>query len=361
MNSQLIISITVFVVSMAISMLMFPVVRDISIKYKLYAFPNHRSSHQYKIPNIGGIVFYLAVFIALVFLYDKFKWGHITLLTIISFGLFLAVGLIDDIGNTRPWQKFIMQILGVCCFLLGYQIMVTNFLGFWELGISMSFIFTLFLFLLLINALNMMDGIDGLAGMLALSIYIIAGIILLINKDLIDGLFSISMAGILIGFLRFNYSKSKKILMGDTGSLWLGFTLSIILLKLYAGFNEGSLEIAMEWDSYFWVFSAMIVPVLDLFRVALFRIFNGYSPFHADRNHIHHILIDRMQFTHFTSSVIIVSLNILLFACTALVAHWLPAGYLILYFLLIFILFSLIIQLLTSPYFSTKLRLKPKS
>ena len=207
----------------------------------------------------------------------------------------------------------------------------------------------------------MMDGIDGLAGMLALSIYLIAGIIFLVNGDMVDGLFSISMAGILTGFLRFNFSRSKKILMGDTGSLWLGFTLSIILLKLYTGFNEGSLFIALEWDTYFWVFTALMISVLDLCRVAIFRIFNGLSPFHADRNHIHHILIDRLQFSHFKASIIIVSLNLILFAFTALIALWLPSKYLILYFLLIFILYSLSIQLLISPNFSAKLKLKTKS
>ena len=356
MSSHLFISVAVYVISLITSLLLLPVVRKISVRYRCYAFPNHRSSHRYEIPNIGGIVFYASILIALAFLYERFKWDHIAVLSIISFGLFLGVGLIDDIGNIKPWQKFLMQILGVVCFLLGYDIVVTNFFGLLQLGDRTAFLYTVFLFLLMINALNMMDGIDGLAAMLALSIYLVTGIIFFVNRIPGYGIFCITMTGILTGFLWFNFSKERKILMGDTGSLWLGFTLFILLLKLYAGIEEGSLMVWGKQDSCFWIFSAMILPALDLVRVAVFRIFNGVSPFCADRNHIHHILVDRMKFSHMKAAIILVLLNLALFLLSGLAAYVLPSRFLWLYFIFLFIVYSSTVSLLTHPRLMAKFK-----
>jgi UDP-N-acetylmuramyl pentapeptide phosphotransferase/UDP-N-acetylglucosamine-1-phosphate transferase len=142
------------------------------------------------------------------------------------------------------------------------------------------------------NAINLIDGIDGLSG--GLTVIILCG-------------FAVSFAywqlwyyviiicaliGILIAYLYFNIlgdeKKNRKIFMGDTGSLSIGFLLAFLSLKLVM---KNSSVLQSSSDELLLAFSLLLVPTFDVFRVSLLRIRNGHSPMRADKNHIHHKLL----------------------------------------------------------------------
>jgi UDP-N-acetylmuramyl pentapeptide phosphotransferase/UDP-N-acetylglucosamine-1-phosphate transferase len=164
---------------------------------------------------------------------------------------------------------------------------------------------------LIINAFNFIDGIDGLAtgiGLIIFSCYIFFFSLL---NDLFMMLIYTILIGSLIAFFRFNISKTKKIFMGDTGSLLLGFMVAIGAIKLLVAGQKINLELPFTTMQFFlMVLSILIVPLLDSSRVILIRLLQKKSPFYPDRNHIHHVLIDRFKLNHITTTLLIIWINL---------------------------------------------------
>ena len=154
--------------------------------------------------------------------------------------------------------------------------------------------------------MNLIDGIDGLAGGIGFIASFIFGIWFFINENFALSFLSASVCGALIGFLMFNFSKTKKIFMGDTGSLILGFLLTIFAIK-YINLNQEVDESgqALAYGSAPVIaVVVLIVPIFDTLRVFLVRILNKKSPFEGDRIHLHHILID-LGLSHLMATIIL--------------------------------------------------------
>jgi UDP-GlcNAc:undecaprenyl-phosphate GlcNAc-1-phosphate transferase len=119
------------------------------------------------------------------------------------------------------------------------------------------------------------------------------------------------LIGSILAFLRFNISKRRKIFMGDTGSMILGFLIAVLTIRLFtiASIRHEQLIIPIQNLPYF-VFSILSIPLIDTIRVFSLRILNGKSPFVADRNHIHHVVLDYFKRSHFTTSLILGLVNI---------------------------------------------------
>jgi UDP-N-acetylmuramyl pentapeptide phosphotransferase/UDP-N-acetylglucosamine-1-phosphate transferase len=168
-----------------------------------------------------------------------------------------------------------------------------GFMGIYEIPLYVSIAGSMFFLLGLINAFNLIDGIDGLS---AITGVIVASFYSYMFYKL--GYFfylSLSLATIatLLAFLRFNFSLSKKIFMGDTGSLVIGLVLGLLTLKLMSvgddGFSVLSFNIA---QLPLFLIAVLFIPLLDTLRVMLLRLTKGVSMFKPDRNHIHHIMVD---------------------------------------------------------------------
>jgi len=160
-----------------------------------------------------------------------------------------------------------------------------------------------------INAFNLIDGIDGLASSLGAFYFTIFGFIFYFLHDWAFLSVSICMVGMFIAFLRYNLSTDKKIFMGDTGSLFIGFILVAFVIHLMASdFND---QLYLK-NANFGVFliALLFVPVLDSIRVFVARAAEGRSPFSPDRNHIHHILMDRFELSHRQTTLRILLINI---------------------------------------------------
>jgi len=142
-----------------------------------------------------------------------------------------------------------------------------------------------------INSFNLIDGVDGLAASLGILSMIVFGSYFFAVNLQAYALLSFSMAGSLVAFMIFNHHPAK-IFMGDSGSLMIGLVNSILVIKFINVAHEPSVAIPIT-SSVAIGFSVLIVPLLDTLRVFSIRILNGTSPFTPDRNHVHHLLLDR--------------------------------------------------------------------
>jgi UDP-N-acetylmuramyl pentapeptide phosphotransferase/UDP-N-acetylglucosamine-1-phosphate transferase len=287
------------------------------VKFKqLMDNPNQRSSHKKATPSLGGIAFFIVFLVSLYFndKYDNFNiaMGILPGLTILFF-----LGLKDDLVVLAPSTKLIGQIVACLFVLLHYKFEITTFHGF--LGIhGMPAIvgagIALLVMLTIINAFNLIDGIDGLAASIGIVCFISFGSFFFYVERYFMALSAFTMTGTLLGFLTFNLSRKNKrrIFMGDTGSLLIGFILATMSVRILAMQPETLQK--LPFDPAFipvFILSVLIVPLYDTVRVFALRIWNKRSPFSADRNHLHHILLDSFGMSHRRTSFVITSVAIL--------------------------------------------------
>ena len=303
----------IVVFSFLISYKLFPIIINLSNIKNLHQEPEERSSHEHKTPNLGGIgIFFgftLTIAISGSVLSKHFESN--SLLDLIAALLILFfVGVKDDLINISPLKKLIAQLMAasIVIFLSDLRILSFNgIFGIHELPYLISVAFTFFTFILVINAYNLIDGIDGLAGTIAVLVFCFFAFYFLVNKHITQVLVSLSLVGPLLAFLKYNVSARRKIFMGDTGSMVVGFILvyqSINFLTL----NQTADLIFPLSNGPVFIIALLSFPLLDTLRVFIIRVKKGNSPFKPDRNHLHHCFID-YGFSHISSTLIIASLS----------------------------------------------------
>jgi len=281
---------------------------------KLMDKPDSRSSHFEITPTLGGVAFFYTLIFAFFFLRDWCNYDEIIYI-IPGLTILFIIGLKDDLVVLSPYSKLIAQLIAILFVLNneGFRIHSLNgFFGVQEISIYIYYIIAGFMMLTIINAYNLIDGIDGLAAIVGIVILIIYATIFYMTKEYFYVLISLTLNGCLMAFLRYNLSDDKKIFMGDTGSLIIGFIISILTLKFLALSPESydSLPFLME-NIPLIAISILIVPLFDTARVFTIRLVNKKSPFSPDRNHTHHILIDYFKISHKQASFIIGGFNLI--------------------------------------------------
>jgi UDP-N-acetylmuramyl pentapeptide phosphotransferase/UDP-N-acetylglucosamine-1-phosphate transferase len=220
------------------------------------------------------------------------------------------LGLKDDILVISALKKFLGQLAAAAILIHLADIRIDSMHGIFGLGtlpLPVSYLITYITFIVIINAFNLIDGVDGLAGSLGVLTTSIFGAYFFAAEMQVYSLIAFAMAGSLLAFLVFNFNPAK-IFMGDSGSLLVGLLNAILVIKFISvGDSPGAL---VPIESVVAVgFSILVVPLLDTLRVFSIRIAKGRSPFVPDRNHIHHLLLDR-GLSHRTVTVTCVGLNI---------------------------------------------------
>lgn len=295
-----------FLIACFLSIISIPVIINLSNLLHLTAKPGFRSSHKTETPTLGGIAIFASSLIA------YFLWPHsenvldsnIINLSMTGIIILFFLGLKDDILAVDPTKKLIIQIFASLILVAMGNFKVDNFYGIFSIHAVPDFVsipLTVFIFIAIINAINLIDGIDGLAGGISLIAGVGFGIWFILNDHFSFGCLAFALSGSLLGFLRFNFSKTSKIFMGDTGSLIVGYLLSIFAVE-FLSLNVGYLhDPSAYFNAPIIVMVLLIVPIFDTLRVFIVRIVKGGSPFIADRNHMHHILIDN-GLNHFWAS-----------------------------------------------------------
>jgi UDP-N-acetylmuramyl pentapeptide phosphotransferase/UDP-N-acetylglucosamine-1-phosphate transferase len=285
-----------FVIIFSCTFFLIPKIRRISFKLNLTDDPCVRSSHLTATPSFGGVAFYISYIITL-FIIQFFDANQVSLTLLVSISVLFFTGIIDDILNISAKIKFTGQFLGVAILMFqpDFRILsLQGFMGVYEIPLIASLVGSMFFLLGLINAFNLLDGIDGLS---AITGIIVASFFSYIFYQL--GYFyylyiSITTIATLLAFLRFNFSITKKIFMGDTGSLSIGLVLGLLTLKLMSSGNaEGNFALSFDQKQLpLLLLGVLFVPTLDTCRVMLIRAVKKESMFKPDRNHIHHIITD---------------------------------------------------------------------
>ena len=224
--------------------------------------------------------------------------GGITIIAVL-----FAIGMMDDLKNLSARYKFSIQV-AVALLIAFSGVRITSFnglLGIHELPLTAQYTFTILAITGITNAFNLIDGIDGLAGGLGFMSLVILGLFLNMSGDANKAVLAFSLGGGLLGFLYYNFNPAK-IFMGDTGSLVLGFVISVLCVLLI---QMNSLP-GTNFIPHAPVFAMSIVaiPVFDTLRVFSLRIWQGKSPFTPDKSHIHHLLTNNGWSHSFTAKLI---------------------------------------------------------
>lgn len=256
-------------------------------KLGLVDIPNERSSHKKITPRGAGLIFGFAFLISVLILdFDNFTHIKYTLLAI---SIVYLGGLIDDIYSVSSRQKFLfITIAAFIVYFNGFQI--TNIGTFFDFPVTIGYLslpFTVFAIVGFTNALNLSDGLDGLAGSLALIILSALCAVGYIHNDNTLLLWSALLMSTVIAFLFLNWYPAK-VFMGDTGSLLLGFCISILSIK------------ALDYVNPISILFLTALPIIDTMVVFRRRMQRGLSPFSPDKNHLHHILNNIKQDKSFT-------------------------------------------------------------
>ncbi len=314
------------------------------VEYKnLMDNPNRRSSHIKKTPTLGGVSFFYTLIFALFFLH---RWDTFdeAIYFIPGLTILLIIGLKDDLLVLSPYTKLAAQLVAVIFILSNESFRITSlngFLGIQEIPIYLYYFIGGFMMLTIINAYNLIDGIDGLASIVGIVILVIYTTIFYLTGEYFYVLISLALNGSLIAFLSYNLSSNRKIFMGDTGSLMVGFIISILTLKFLALSPESydSLPFLLE-NTPLIAISILIVPLFDTARVFTIRVANKKSPFSPDRNHTHHILIDSFKLSHQEASFIIGGFNLIFVILMILLGSTSYNFYLVLFLISFFIVLA---------------------
>lgn len=246
----------------------------------LMDIPNERSSHIKAVPRGAGIPFVLSIFLVLIL----FNFEYFTTYYYVYFAIAIvfSIGAWDDIKNISPKIKFIF-------IFFASLVLYSNDIAIYSLGTYFGYEFVLPSWLVFpvsffaiagyTNALNLMDGLDGLAGSISVVILItFFGIGMEHNDALLMSLSSFFIVT-LLAFLLFNWNPAK-IFMGDSGSLTLGMVIAILGIQ------------SIQYITPTSVLFIVALPILDTFIVMTRRKQRGKSLFTADKNHMHHFLLN---------------------------------------------------------------------
>ena len=265
---------------------------------------NNRSSHNSTAFRIGGISLFSGLFMISTFYYfqgiELYDYSLLIPLAILT-----LIGCYDDIYEVDFKLKFLFQIIAAKI-IIDSGLIIDNMhgiMGIFELNRIIAQVLTIFIIVAIINSINFIDGIDGLA------ILIVSKFIVLVEFFTYYN-FKLSYLSYIILFsclplIYFNFRKNKKVFLGDSGSLFLGGIVSIYVLNVLS--QDYFIKPEFDINKVLFIMSILSYPIFDLIRVSLLRIFKGNSPFLADKNHIHHILLKKFNKHIFTTLIILIS------------------------------------------------------
>ena len=305
-----------FAISMAFSLVCTPLVIKLCNTHGLYDEPNARKVHKQAIPRLGGTLFMpslsIGVAATLLVIYkdtDKNIELNISTFVVIAGALMIyLIGILDDLKGLKATHKFIIQSVAALFFPL-CNLHINNLhglFGIYEMPLWASYPITVFVILLIVNAMNLIDGIDGLASSLAaLILTTFAFLFGRLGSELFC-LMSISLAGAVLAFFIYNFFGKVgklKIFMGDSGSLFLGYVIAYLAIKYQMDNEQGGFPYREE--SLLISYSLVFLPCIDVVRVALQRKFQGKNMFDPDKTHIHHCIMNLGLDMHQTLAVIL--------------------------------------------------------
>lgn len=284
-----------FVVSLLAGLLATRHVRNFAVRHRIAVSDSRdRDVHVLPVPRVGGAAIFLAfaAIVAAVLILQRVVRApaviptDVVLRIVFPATLVFALGLYDDLFSASPWLKLGVQALAaVPIYVSGLRVVSIPVLaGHHNFNALLSFVATLLWILLITNAFNLVDGLDGLAAGSALFSTLIMFVMALMNAHVGVAILALALVGSITGFLRFNFSPAT-IFLGDSGSLFIGFLLSVFALATQSK-SSTMLAVAIPIISFG-------LPIMETGLSVVRRFLSGQPVFRADREHIHHKLLER--------------------------------------------------------------------
>ena len=298
----------IVIVTLLASLILVPIVKKVAIHIGAMDQPNARKIHKIPMPRLGGLAIYLSFLLGYI-LYGEVSTQMLSIL--IGSFLLIILGIVDDIKSVPARYKFIVQTIAATIVVLYGDL---SFRELSVLGHTVYFnevigaISSIIFIVAITNAINLIDGLDGLAaGISSIYFLTIAIIAFILNRiGGLDIILALIMLGATLGFLFHNFPPAK-IFMGDTGSLFLGFMISVIALLGYKVTTFTSLVVPII---------ILAIPIFDTLFAILRRFLKGQNIGVADKEHFHHQLL-KMRYSP-TTSIIIIYIIDLAFAAVSI-------------------------------------------
>lgn len=289
--------------SLFVALVLIPPITRLAVNFGKLDVPDARKVHRGKIPRLAGVAIFMA-FLAPIVLFceiDRPIRGFL------AGGIIVFItGLYDDLVGMRPRWKLAGEIVAALLAVLVGDIAIHNLgdlFGNGDVQLGMLAVpFTILGIVGVTNAVNLLDGLDGLAGGISAIAAVALGMLAYTSGNGHLLVLTVAMTGALFGFLKFN-TYPARIFMGDSGSLFLGYSLSIFAIILCVEKNSQISAITP--------LIILMVPIVDTLMVMVTRLRSGRPLFAADKNHIHHRLLG-IGFGHKATVIIIYSLSYLM-------------------------------------------------
>jgi UDP-GlcNAc:undecaprenyl-phosphate GlcNAc-1-phosphate transferase len=321
--------------------------KPVAIEVGLVDKPNERKHHAGHIPLIGGISIFIAVLAA------SLIWLPNTLelrMYLIASAMMVFIGALDDKFDLRVRVRIIGQIIIASLMIYGvggYISNVGDLFGFGDINLGpLGILFTYVAIIVVINAYNMIDGIDGLIGSLSINTFTSIGILFIMNGQTDYISYPLILATATIPYLMFNLGvfekllgrDTKKIFMGDAGSMFIGLSVIWLLTMGTQGEQASFRPVTALW--------ICAIPLMDMLAIVVRRYKNGKSPFKPDRDHLHHIF-QRVGFSPRQTLVLISSVAVA-FSAMGLAGEYfnISESIMLLGFLVLFFFYNLSIHLI---------------
>ena len=334
-------------ISFIIAFFTIPVIVKVVKLKQLYDTPDDRSATNRIVPTLGGVAIFLGFTLATILSSKGIPFAQLKYI-IGGLIILLFIGVKDDLLVISPKKKFAAEVSAALMLIVFADIRFTSlhgFLGIHEIPYLASILLTAFVVIVIINAFNLIDGVDGLASGISLLISATFGVWFSLAGHYAYAILAFALTGGLAAYFYFNvYGSDQKIFMGDTGSLVLGFIISVMVIQ----FNEYNIQQSSQYAvkaAPAVSIGILVIPLFDTLRVFIIRMTKRMSPFHPDKNHIHHLLLE-LNMTHLQVTLALLGANIFFIGLSLFFTH-IGIGALVFINLVLAVAFSLVIDALS--------------
>lgn len=296
-----------------------------------------RKLHRRSVPTIGGIMIFAGTIIAYCLWFpSQAEWqlgrnydaiGALNEFKFLVASMFILffLGLKDDIIGVSPSKKLLVHMLIGFILVIVADIRITQFWGLFNvdsLPYWFSIALSVFVYVVIVNAINLIDGVDGLAAGVGLIASLSFGFWFYRTGDLPLALLAVRTGGSLLGFLIYNFQPAK-LFMGDSGSLIIGVVLFVLAVKMIEFPVSRMLPTMRAVSKPVLAMAILSYPLIDTIRVFTIRTIQGRSPFSADKNHIHHKLLS-LGLSHRQTALVLYSFTLFIILLTFLSPDYTP-------------------------------------
>ena len=301
MQKEIIEVLKIVIIVAAFTALLFPMIKWISYHVGALDYPNERKVHKKPMPVMGGLMIYLGF----LFGYMLFAPQSTQMLAILIASFIVVItGILDVIKPLRAREKLVGQVVAALIIVFYGKILLNDisFFGYYFDFGWLAYPITLVFIVAVMNCINLIDGLDGLADGISMIFFITIGVLAFIMHNLgsLEITIAFIMIGACLGFLIFNFNPAK-IFMGEIGSMFLGFMIAVVCLLGFKAVTLTSLVVPML---------ILAIPILDTLFAILRRIIHHKPIYEADKQHLHHQLLNK-KFSQKTTVLIIYAVSIL--------------------------------------------------